>query len=89
MSCVDVLPGARVLEVTEPLQGSVVLFMLPSPAPDDLSWAMCFAWVVARVEKSRRILSLCLRSACSPEMLSLSLERVGRQDPHTTSITAP
>ena len=83
--------GAGVLLVIQPVRGKAVLSMVImfwSPAPDVLRWEISFAWVVATVEKSIRILSLSLRSALRPEMLSLSFERVGRQDSHTASIPA-
>ena len=83
--------GAGVSVVIEPVHGKVVLsmvVMLRSPAPDVLRWEISFAWFVATVEKSIRILSFCLRSAFRPETLSLSFERVGRQDSHTASMPA-
>ena len=83
--------GAGVPVVIEPVHGKVVLsmaVMLRSPAPDVFRWPMSFAWFVATVERSIRILSLSLRSAFRPETLSLSFERVGRQDSHTASIPA-
>ena len=75
----------------EPVHGKVVLsvvVMLRSPALDVLRWDISFAWVVGTVEKSKRILSFCLRSAFRPETLSLRFERMGRQDLHTASIPA-
>lgn len=66
---------------------SFVAIMLQSSAPDALSRAMCFAWDVATVEKSSRILSFSLKSDRSPEMLYISLENVGRQDSHTTTMS--
>jgi len=75
--------------VMEPVHGRVVLslaVMLQSPALDVFRWAMSFAWVAATVEKSMRILSLSMRSACRPETLSFSFDRVGRQDSHTANI---
>ena len=65
-----------------------MVVMLRSPAPDVLRREISFAWFVAIVEKSIRILSFCLRSALRPETLFLSFERVGRQDSHTASMPA-
>ena len=63
--------GVRVLLVIEPTHGRVVLsvvVMLQSLAPDVVRWEISFAWVMATVEKSIRILSFSLRSA-SPSVL--------------------
>ena len=71
--------GVGVLLAIEPVHGKLVLsvvVMLRSSAPDVL---------MTTVEKFLRILSLSVRSAFRPETLSLSFERVGRQDSHTTN----
>ena len=96
--CQRNLASVLVSVVIKPVNGKVVLsmvVMLRSPAPDVLRWEISFAWVVATVEKSIRILSFCLRSAFrpetsafKPETLALSFERVGRHDSHTARIPA-
>jgi len=75
--------SAKIPVVMEPVHGRVVL----SVAVMLFRWVMSFAWVVATVEKSMRILSLLMTSGCRPETLSLSFESVGRRDSHTANIS--